>query len=128
MLWQLFASAYAQPLHLPQRAMTAGAAVQHSQPCHEQMGHEEMAGELMQNMEDMHMDASSEPMAMHGDGSHSDHLGCCKTGCKCPYGGTPALSFAVELVTPLLHESIYAVALADGIVAPPPSKLLRPPI
>jgi hypothetical protein len=114
MLWQLFASAFAHPLELPQRFdQTLTHAASEPKPCHEHaMG--------MNGMDDMSTNATHTESSMHQDS--------CKSVCKCPCGGTPALSFSIAFVPTAYSNAGSTVALPEGIASQPPSKLLRPPI
>ena len=117
MLWQLFASVFAHPLGLSQQATATAQSTMGAEHCHEHALHlPEMNG---MDMSGVRVDADH-AQAMHGDS--------CKSACKCPCAGTPALSFVLDFFAPVCHEAVYAAALTDGIASQPPSKRLRPPI
>lgn len=127
MLWQLFASAFAHPLGLVQPHETTRhiSALHQAVPCHEAADAPDVGMEEHVMVQTPRIAADTdEALSWHAD----SHANSCKSMCQCPCSGTPALSFAIALVAPSVHDSSYAVEWTDGVASQSPSKLLRPPI
>lgn len=116
MLWQLSASVLAHSI-----METPKATAVTSEHCHEQM----------QNMGNASMDlqmqnsAAHAPSHSHGSPLHSDG---CKSGCKCPCAGTPALSFVLPAAVIAAPEALSASLFVAGFDSTSLANLLRPPI
>ncbi|MGC3980901.1 MAG: hypothetical protein QM808_06570 [Steroidobacteraceae bacterium] len=144
-LWQLVASALAHPLELPVHSapqavvvdMTVAlSAVSESmeEHCAE---HQHMSADADHQM-DMESDSQAMDMhAMQGDqyydlnghdssGHASQHP--CKSACKCPCAGTPALVASLPTLAVSKPEGIVLMPMTLAPRSMAPAKLLRPPI
>ena len=115
LIWQLLASALAHPLDM---AMPAAAHPEHLHAIHH--------AEVIQTEMAMSgiLTAQHDAVAMQDVGVKHP----CKSVCKCPCGGTPALMRAAPSVAAPLPEAY--IRLPQPMLAPNTviNKLLRPPI
>ena len=122
LVWQLLASALAHPLQLPQRAddsavshaMRVSAAAMEDCPQHHQaMMQDEVAGETAGMAA-----ADADDLARHS----------CKSACKCPCPGTPALMAVLPALEASPPQSFLLLPQPAAPLLSVSARLLRPPI
>ncbi|MGE0115234.1 MAG: hypothetical protein AB7T07_10180 [Steroidobacteraceae bacterium] len=120
LLWQLLASVLAHPLPVASHAMTGEVAIiatnniEAAEHCAEHQN--VMHSEQLANAQ-LHDEAQSQLM------THP-----CKSLCKCPCAGTPALAAALPVLGLSRPDALLLVPSTPGYGAAVPAKLLRPPI
>jgi hypothetical protein len=110
MLWQLGASVFAHSIMGAQASEALAAA---EAPCHDM----DMSG--MEMDQSAAHDTETAPAQDHGD---------CKSVCKCPCAGTPALSFVFPVTAPAAPNASATAVFAADFDSVSLANLLRPPI
>ncbi|MGC4091996.1 MAG: hypothetical protein QM756_29750 [Polyangiaceae bacterium] len=124
-VWQLLASALAHPLELPVAPVQGSVtAEQDVQP---------MAMDDMVAMDEMTMEehCAEHPLAHADSQAQADQTGMnhpCKSACKCPCAGTPALMAALPTLAMPRPEGLLVLPMHLAHPLTVPVKLLRPPI
>lgn len=122
LVWQLLASALAHPLQLPQRADEAAishatqmnaAAMEECPQHHQAMMQGEVAGETTGLAA-----ADADDLVKHP----------CKSACKCPCAGTPALMAVLPALEAMPLQSFLLLPQIAAPLLSVSARLLRPPI